>query len=83
MRAEAERGKRETGWNGVNHHNYNAESDFPHYFDADQLYDLGSDIYERANLAFKPEYSSTLAEMKGRMRKALAPLPHTFGEFKE
>ena len=81
MRAEAESGRPRTiGWNGQDHHNYNAERDFPAYFDADQLYDLESDVYERNNLA--SARPAVLAEMRRRLSEALAPLPHTFGEFK-
>jgi len=85
MQAEAKamaegKGERTIGWNGLDHHNFNAERDFPAYFDTDQLYDLDEDLYERSNLAAaKPDM---LADMKKRLRELLAPLPHTFGEFK-
>ncbi len=83
MKAEADKGERSTFWQGVNHHSYNAEVDFPAYFDADQLYDLENDLYERSNLAADPKRSAELADMKKRLAALLAPLPHTFGEFKK
>ena len=69
------------GWNGVDHHNYFAEADFPAYYDADQLYDLDADLYERRNLAASRK--EALAEMKKRLAALLAPLPHPFWEFKK
>ncbi len=48
----------------------------PHYFDPDQLYDLENDPDEKINLADKPEYADTLAEMKKRLKAFL----DTFGD---
>lgn len=70
-------------WNGTNHHSYNAEHDFPAYFDADQLYDLETDLYEQKNLAAAPAHTKTRREMQERLSRLLAPLPHAFGEFKK
>ncbi len=72
-RAAAEgKGERTIGWNGLNHHNFNAERDFPAYFDADQLYDLDGDLYERRNLAAaKPD---VVADMKKRLSELLTHL---------
>lgn len=61
---------------------YNALADFPHYFDRDQLYHLPTDVFEQDNLAGDPSYRSQLEAMKGELRDLLAPLPHTFAEFK-
>lgn len=85
MRKEAGTGARKrrdeaTGWNGLTHHHYGAELDFPAYFDADQLYDLGSDLFERKNLAGDPAHAATLARMKQRLGGLLADLPHPAGE---
>jgi arylsulfatase A-like enzyme len=82
-RRAARTGKpRKLFWTGLDHHSYGAENDFANYFDADQLYDLDADLYETSNLAANPERAATLAEMQGRLRQLLAPLPHGFGEFK-
>ena len=61
---------------------YYALDDFPHYFDKDQLYDLQADLFEQDNLAGDPSFRSIAGEMQDRLRTLLAPLPHTFGEFK-
>lgn len=54
---------------------------FPHYFDADQLYDIESDPMEQKNLADDPSHASVLAELKKRLTAELRKLPHRFGEF--
>ena len=51
---------------------------FPHYYDADQLYDLEADPREQHNLADDPAHRSVLAEMRGRMRGYLQTLPHPY-----
>lgn len=61
---------------------YSALADFPHYFDRDQLYHLGQDVFEQDNLAGDPSYRRPLRTMQDELRALLAPLPHTFGEFK-
>ncbi len=43
----------------------------PHYFDADQLYDLQSDPGELVNLAAYPEYADVLADMQARLQRYL------------
>jgi arylsulfatase A-like enzyme len=79
MRAEAAAGGERTAfWNGIKQNRFNADVDFPAYWDADQLYDLDADLYERRNI----NNPAVLADMKKRLAAALAPLPHTFGEFK-
>jgi arylsulfatase A-like enzyme len=87
MQADAERAKktgrpREIFWTGLNHHSYGAEKDFAHYYDADQLYDMQTDLYETKNQAVNPECAPKLAEMKEHLRQFMATLPHGFGEFK-
>jgi hypothetical protein len=47
-----------TGWNGQKRGHHGAELDFPAYFDADQLYDLASDPFERKNLAGDPAHAA-------------------------
>ena len=42
---------------------------YPHYFDADQLYDLENDPCERTNLAGEEAYASVLSDMKERLGK--------------
>jgi arylsulfatase A-like enzyme len=61
---------------------YAALADFPHYFDRDQLYHLGQDVFEQDNLAGDPSYRRQVGAMQEELRRLLAPLPHTFGEFK-
>ncbi|MBI4910657.1 MAG: sulfatase-like hydrolase/transferase [Acidobacteria bacterium] len=61
---------------------YGANIDFPHYFDHDQLYDLEHDMLEQRNLAGDRSFGPVLNEMKGRLKRHMASLPHTFGEFK-
>ncbi|MBI4873811.1 MAG: sulfatase-like hydrolase/transferase [Acidobacteria bacterium] len=62
---------------------YSALADFPHYFDRDQLYHLGADVFEQDNLAGDPSSRRALDEMQDRLRALLRPLPHTFAEFKQ
>jgi hypothetical protein len=85
--AEREGRRRNVSWDGTpNPHpsekgiRYGSDLHFPHYFDADQLYDLQADPYEHVNLA--AEQPEALAAMQDKLRSLLAPLPHTFGEFK-
>lgn len=73
---------RETFWHNSKGQTFNAEVDFPAYYDSDQLYDLEADLFERHNLAADAKYADILADMKKRLSRALAPLPHPFGEFK-
>jgi arylsulfatase A-like enzyme len=80
-KATAEGRARTVGWSGGSMH-FNAQIDFPAYFAPDQLYDLEHDLYEQRNLAEDKRHSGTLQDMRRRLREVLAPLPHTFGEFK-
>jgi len=70
-------------WSGWDHHSYDAEKEFPAYFDADQLYDLSDDLYEQKNLATNPKHQATLKELQGHLRDLLSTLPNAFGEFSE
>ena len=63
------------------HHTYNAEKDFPGYFDKDQLYDLNNDPQEQNDLAAKERQVARLAGMKELLREYSRSLPHSFGEF--
>jgi arylsulfatase A-like enzyme len=86
MKADEEQARagsrtRTVGWSGGAMH-FNAPVDFPAYFAPDQLYDLENDLYEQHNLAEEKRHAGTLKDMRGRLSRALAPLPHTFGEFK-
>ncbi|GAG15707.1 unnamed protein product, partial [marine sediment metagenome] len=82
--------KRLVGWDGRKNPHRHAEREgiryfrsgtFPNYFDPDQLYDLHADPCEQRNLASDPEQADVLATMKGTLRRELARLPHSFGEF--
>lgn len=65
------------------HHTYNAEKDYPSYFDMDQLYNLKNDPKEQNNLASLSEYKSKLETMQTLLKEYCEKLPHTFGEFKK
>lgn len=71
----------EVFWTGVDHHNYQNELMYPAYWDADQLYDLNTDLYEQTNLFSHPEYKSVKQKMRKELDKYISSLPHTFGEF--
>lgn len=53
----------------------------PHYYDADQLFDLHADPGESRNLADDPEYAEVLADMKARLSEHLNTMPGPFGAF--
>jgi len=53
----------------------------PGFFDYDQLYNLKQDAKERRNLAANPNYSKTLADMRGMLMKDLESFDRPFGEF--
>jgi len=55
---------------------------FPHYYDADQLYNLSLDPDEQNNLASDPKHQKKLNEMKKELKKHLKKIPGTFAEFK-
>jgi len=59
-----------------------ALASYPHFFDADQLYDLSADPREQRNLAGDSRYQDVLADMKAELRRLLKPLPGGFAEFK-
>lgn len=54
---------------------------YPAYWETDQLYDLENDPDEQKNLANDPAYRRVLDEMKARLQRRLAALPHRFGEW--
>ena len=56
---------------------------YPHYFDADQLYDLSKDPDEQHNLAYDPAYKEILKAMKAELKKYLDKLPGNYAEFKQ
>ncbi|OHB77402.1 MAG: hypothetical protein A2Z25_01185 [Planctomycetes bacterium RBG_16_55_9] len=61
---------------------YNADRDFPGYYDYDQLYDLRADPKQQENLAGDPKYAARLRDMKERLCRYCEVLPHPFGEFR-
>jgi arylsulfatase A-like enzyme len=50
----------------------------PHFFEADQLYDLENDPDEKENLAESPEHAATLTEMRERLQTILDTFDHPF-----
>jgi len=54
----------------------------PHFFDADQLYNLSEDPNEQRNLAADPAYAAVLAELRRELAQKLQAVPGPFGEFK-
>ncbi|VGO22335.1 sulfatase family protein [Pontiella sulfatireligans] len=86
--AEKGDGRRHVGWSGRTTNpasgmgvRFNADQDFPHYFDPDQLYDLGNDVFEQNNVIANPENKERLEQLKQQLDSQLKKLPHTFGEF--
>jgi arylsulfatase A-like enzyme len=54
---------------------------FSNYFDADQLYDLQADVFERNNVIADPQYADVAEKLKRLLAEELRKLPHSFGEF--
>jgi len=61
------------GTRGANH---------PGFWDEDQLYHLKKDPGEMINLAYDPDFSSQLEEMKGLLSRDINEMGRPFGEFK-
>jgi hypothetical protein len=53
----------------------------PHFFEADQLYDVKQDPREMDNVAGNPEYAPQLREMRRRLVDSLRSFDRPFGEF--
>ena len=54
----------------------------PHYFEADQLFNIPDDPTEQQNLAGNPKYAGVLKEMQSRLTQYLQDFPNRpFGEF--
>ena len=51
---------------------------YPHYFDADQLYDLEAEPGEQRNLAEDPRHKGVLEEMRARLALHTAKFPDPF-----
>ena len=60
---------------------YNVSKLFPHYTEADQLYDLEDDPCEQRNLAGDPALGEVLADMRAKLSIELKKLPHAYAEF--
>ena len=56
---------------------------YPHYADADQLYNLKEDPKETNNLINDPAYKEIVEEMKAELMKYVSTIPGSFVEFKE
>ena len=88
IRAEEDGGRRHVGWSGRTTDaasgmgvRFNADQDFPCFFDPDQLYDLGEDVFEQKNIIMNPENKKRLEELKKKLESHVNDLPHHFGEF--
>jgi arylsulfatase A-like enzyme len=68
-------------WSGLNHHNYGTETMYKGYWDADQLYNLDTDLYEQKNLISEAQYQNEAKKMKAELKKYVSALPFWFGEF--
>jgi len=66
---------------GGAHAEHSSTGKMPHYYDADQLFNLAEDHGETRNLAKEPAYAEQLAEMKELLRQEVHNLPGSFGEF--
>lgn len=57
--------------------------DFPFQFDPDQLFAINHGLapQDKENVARKPENAAVLADMKQKLKAAMAPLHQPFGEF--
>ncbi len=55
---------------------------YPHYADADQLYDLKNDPNEQVNLYNHPDYQEVVKTMRKELKKHIQSIPGSFGEFK-
>ena len=71
----------EVYWTGYDHHNYQNESMYPTFWEADQFFDLKEDLYEQNNLISNVQYSTYIRMMKDELSSYVKDLPHTFGEF--
>ena len=67
---------------GGNNTEWNPISKYPHYFDADQLYDLRFDPHEQKNLADEPEHGQILQGLQSQLKEYLRNVPGPFGELK-
>jgi arylsulfatase A-like enzyme len=72
-----EGGKREdkTKFEGLQ---FNADIEFPHFFDLDQLYDLEEDVFEQNNLADDPAHQEKLRALRAELKKLTEPMPRPF-----
>lgn len=85
-RAEQDAGRQVSQWgrvlDGKDQLTFGAEKVYPHYFAADQLYQVDRDPEERSNLAGDPASADRLAALRSRLDAYSASLPHAFGEFR-
>jgi len=55
-----------------------SEKKYPSYYHQDQLFDLVQDPYEQNNLAYDPQYTERLGEMKQLLSEHLGSFSHPF-----
>ena len=67
---------------GGNNTERNPISKYPHYYDADQLYDLRLDPHEQKNLANEMEHRQILNNLQSQLKEYLRNMPGPFGELK-
>jgi len=61
---------------------YNADKDYPSYFDHDQLYNISKDPKELVNLFNDEKYKTKAEELQELLAKYSEKIPHGFGEFR-
>ncbi|MCF7847535.1 MAG: sulfatase-like hydrolase/transferase, partial [Kiritimatiellales bacterium] len=84
IQAEVDAGNPYTHWQlpwDERHHTYNAENDYPHYLDQDQLYDLNIDSDEQTNVCDNAAYPESRGALRALLTRYCANLEHAFAEF--
>lgn len=85
--AESTGERRRVGWKGgerpeAHPHRkgvaFDADADFPYYFDADQFYDLNLDVFEQFNRATDYAYQERVKELRKEMRQIISTQERPF-----
>ena len=67
---------------GGNNTKWNPISKYPHYFDADKLYDFRFDPHKQKNLADEMGHGQILQGLQSQLKEYLRNVPGPFGELK-